>query len=65
MEADVYADKRLFENVYVCRYCKHKMRISNPKLIREGKVRCRFCGRSDGFRPISKEIRETKTATTK
>ncbi|MEM3829749.1 MAG: hypothetical protein QXP36_11120 [Conexivisphaerales archaeon] len=63
MDTESIVNSRVFENVYVCRYCKTKMRIGNPKLIKEGKVKCRKCHRI-AFRPKSKEIRETKAATT-
>ncbi|MCW1292387.1 MAG: hypothetical protein QXX36_01845 [Candidatus Rehaiarchaeum fermentans] len=63
MDTETIVNARVFDNVYVCRYCKSKMRIGNPNLIKEGKVRCRKCHRI-AFRPKSKEIRETKAATT-
>ncbi len=55
------ADNRIFNNVYVCRNCKAKIRVSNPKLIREKKVKCRRCG-STALRPKHKELRELKAA---
>jgi len=45
--------QRLFENVFVCLKCKHKIR-AKPQRIRTGKVNCRNCGYNK-FRPKSKE----------
>ncbi|EFD93012.1 MAG: hypothetical protein BJBARM5_0267 [Candidatus Parvarchaeum acidophilus ARMAN-5] len=53
------ADKRLFYNVYVCRNCNTKMRISSQKVLRNNKVRCRNCG-SSALRPKHKELRKLK-----
>ena len=49
------AKKRLFENVFVCRRCKHKMRAKGA-LIRAKQIVCRNpkCG-SRSFRPKKKE----------
>mgnify|MGYP001626176326 CR=1 FL=1 len=55
------ADRRIFDNVYVCRNCNAKIRVSNPKLIREGKVKCRRCG-STALRPKHRELRVLKAA---
>jgi len=41
---------RLYDNVYVCKVCKHKFRASRGKVL-AGKARCRNCG-SDKIRPI-------------
>ncbi len=38
------AQNRLFNNVYVCRRCKHKIRASSMRVL-SGKVKCRHCGR--------------------
>ena len=38
------AEKRLFRNVYVCRRCKSKIRISSPSALKKGKAKCRKCG---------------------
>ena len=47
------AQKRMFENVYVCKICSKKIR-SQPVRIIAGKVKCPRCdGRS--FRPIRKK----------
>ena len=53
------ADARLFRNVYVCRNCNAKIRVSNPKLLRPMQVRCRNCG-SKALRPKHKELRKLK-----
>ena len=47
------AQDRLFKNVFVCKNCKHKMRV-NPLKILQGKVKCRKCGKRD-FRPLRKK----------
>lgn len=44
---------RLFKNAFVCKDCKHKMKL-DPQKVLNGKVRCRKCGRSD-FRTIRKK----------
>lgn len=46
----IYA--RLFENVFICRRCKHKQR-ANPLKVRLGKIVCRNCG-NRAFRIKSK-----------
>ncbi len=46
---------RMFDRVYVCRKCKHKIR-ADPQKIMQGKVKCRYCGSRD-FRPKKKEVR--------
>ena len=48
------ADKRLFYDVYVCRNCNAKIRVSSQKVLRRGQVRCRNCG-SSVLRPKHKE----------
>jgi len=45
------AAHRLFNNVFVCKVCKAKIRADSRK-IREGKVKCRKCG--------SRELRAKK-----
>jgi ribosomal protein L40E len=45
--------KRIFENVFVCLRCKHKMK-ANPQKARAGKIHCRNCGYSK-FRLKSKQ----------
>ena len=40
---------RLFKNVYVCRRCKRTFR-ADPAKVREGKVKCPYCGYR-GIRP--------------
>ena len=47
------AQNRLFKNMFVCKECKHKMRV-DPLKILQGKVRCRKCGGKD-FRPVRKK----------
>ncbi|MCL5420641.1 MAG: 50S ribosomal protein L40e [Candidatus Parvarchaeota archaeon] len=53
------ADKRLFYDVYVCRNCNAKIRVSSQKVLRRGQVRCRNCG-SSVLRPKHKELRKLK-----
>jgi ribosomal protein L40E len=53
------ADNRVFVGVYVCRNCNSKIRVSNPKLLRLNKVKCRKCG-SRVLRPKHKELRKLK-----
>jgi ribosomal protein L40E len=48
------AIKRLFDRVFVCRVCKHKMR-ADPAKVRAGKVKCRYCG-STALRPKRKPM---------
>lgn len=47
------ASARLFENIFVCRKCKSKVRADRAK-VAKGKVRCRNCG-SKALRPIKKK----------
>lgn len=47
------AQNRLFKNAFVCKVCKHKMRLDNLKIL-SGKARCRKCGAND-FRPQKKK----------
>ena len=46
------AQARLFNNVYVCRSCKTKIR-STPQKVNLGKLICRKCGKRV-FRAIKK-----------
>lgn len=39
------AQDRLFNNVFVCRNCKHKIRTTSRRVL-EGTTKCRFCGRT-------------------
>jgi ribosomal protein L40E len=48
------AEERIFRNVYVCRRCKSKIRISNPSVMKKGKVKCRKC-KYKVLRPKHKE----------
>ncbi len=50
------ADKRLFENVFVCQVCKKKLR-ADPRKVRAGKVKCPRCG-SKALRPIHKDVKK-------
>ncbi len=36
------AQQRLFKNIFVCKRCKSKIRISSLK-VSQGKARCRKC----------------------
>lgn len=47
------AQNRLHKNAFVCKVCKHKMKVE-PLKITAGKVRCRKCKSSD-FRPARKK----------
>jgi ribosomal protein L40E len=47
------AQNRLFKNAFVCKVCKHKMRV-RPLKILGGKVSCRKCGGKD-FRPMRRK----------
>jgi hypothetical protein len=49
----IAAQNRLFRNAFVCKVCKHKIKIEPLKVI-SGKARCRKCGGSD-FRTIKKK----------
>jgi len=44
---------RLFKNVFVCKACKSKMRVS-PQKVLAGKARYRKCGKKT-FRPLKKK----------
>ena len=48
------AMNRLYNRVFVCRVCKHKIR-ADPAKVRAGKVRCRHCGSTD-LRPKRRPI---------
>ena len=47
------AQKRMFENVFVCKKCNKKIR-SQPTRIAAGKVKCQRCN-SRSFRAIKKK----------
>jgi hypothetical protein len=47
------AQNRLYKNAFVCKICKHKMKL-DPLKILSGKSRCRKCGGSD-FRTVRKK----------
>jgi DNA replicative helicase MCM subunit Mcm2 (Cdc46/Mcm family) len=44
---------RLYKNAFVCKNCKHKMKLESSKIL-TGKARCRKCGKKD-FRPVRKK----------
>ena len=46
------AQNRLYKNAFVCKVCKHKMRLEPLKIL-TGKSRCRKCKGKD-FRPVRK-----------
>ncbi|MBD3208792.1 50S ribosomal protein L40e [Candidatus Woesearchaeota archaeon] len=47
------AEARLFQNMFVCRRCKSKIRTTNLKVI-AGKISCRKCG-SKALKPVRKK----------
>lgn len=47
------AQNRLFKNAFVCKKCKHKIKVETLKIL-TGKARCRKCGGKD-FRPVRKK----------
>jgi hypothetical protein len=47
------AQNRLYKNAFVCKVCKHKMKLEAQKIL-TGKARCRKCGGAD-FRPVRKK----------
>ena len=47
------AQNRLYKNAFVCKVCKHKMKLEPLKILM-GKVRCRKCGKKD-FRSVRKK----------
>ncbi len=47
------ANVRLFQNIFVCKVCKAKIRAPNLKVI-QGKIKCRKCG-STKLRPVKKK----------
>ncbi len=47
------AQNRLYKNAFVCKVCKHKMKLEPLKIL-GGKARCRKCGSGD-FRPVRKK----------
>lgn len=40
------AQNRLFRNIFICKVCKHRMRV-DPLKVMSGKVKCRKCKSSD------------------
>jgi len=47
------AQKRMFENVFICRDCSKKVRTQAVRVIAK-KVKCPRCGRRS-FRPIKRK----------
>lgn len=47
------AQNRLFKNAFVCKECKHKIKVEPLKILNK-KVRCRKCGGKD-FRVVRKK----------
>ncbi|MBN1376772.1 hypothetical protein JW949_00370 [Candidatus Woesearchaeota archaeon] len=47
------AHNRLFENMFVCKKCKTKIK-ANIQSIKEGKIKCRNCN-SKKFRPLKRK----------
>jgi len=47
------AQNRMFKNVFVCKYCKHKIKVEPLKIL-TGKVRCRKCKKKN-FRVVKKK----------
>ena len=47
------AQKRMFENVFVCKDCNKRIRAHPVKIIAK-KIKCNKCG-SHNFRPIRKK----------
>ena len=47
------AQNRLFKNAFVCKICKHTMRVEPLKIL-NGKISCRKCSGKD-FRTIRKK----------
>lgn len=47
------AQNRLFKNVFVCKVCKHKIKVEPLKVMNK-KVSCRTC-RGRDFRPVRKK----------
>lgn len=52
--------KRLFQNVYICKRCKARIR-AKPSKVKAGKVKCRKCG-SKALRK-KKERKEVTTGS--
>ncbi|MBT3643050.1 hypothetical protein HN604_02490 [archaeon] len=47
------AQNRLYKNAFVCKVCKHKMKLDPQKIIK-GQASCRKC-KSKDFRPVRKK----------
>lgn len=47
------AQNRLYKNVFICKGCKHRMRVEPLKIL-NGKVRCRKC-KGKAFRVVKKK----------
>ncbi|MBT5021538.1 hypothetical protein HOK51_09810 [Candidatus Woesearchaeota archaeon] len=44
---------RMFQNIFICKRCKHKIRAPSLKVV-QGKISCRFC-KSKSLRPKRKK----------
>ncbi len=47
------AQNRMFKNAFVCKECKHKIRVEPVKIL-QGKAKCRKCG-GRAFRAVKKK----------
>jgi DNA replicative helicase MCM subunit Mcm2 (Cdc46/Mcm family) len=47
------ATNRIYKNAFVCKNCKHKVRVEPLKIL-NNKVKCRKCGKKD-FRTIRRK----------
>ncbi len=47
------AEARLFQNIFVCKECKSKLRTTSMKVL-SGKVKCRKCN-SRHLRPVRRK----------
>ena len=47
------ANARLYQEIFVCRNCKSKIRAPIQKVLK-GKIKCRKCG-STALRPVRKK----------
>lgn len=49
----IAAQNRLFRNIFICKVCKHRMRME-PLKVMAGKVKCRKC-KSNDLRVVRKK----------
>ncbi len=47
------AQKRMFQNIFICKECKSKIR-ADPRKIIEGKIKCRKC-KKRAFRQVKRK----------